>query len=226
MSANVVGLVRESSGDVGVGAGRNQKDAKEPNLCAGVESHDGQADQAQDAVEDDDGPAKPVLVACPAGKVGNDAGKNVRGSDEALSLTDAETQVAAEDGGEEVGECVGDGGGVEEDHGVQPDLEVGTRTHVLDQRKGLDLDVAAISVNAGADPFLLLGAQEAPALSLGVGEVDQKPVSADTEDDGNDTLNDEDPSPTVESGRAGHLHDSVGKDTGKGAGHGADKVKD
>jgi hypothetical protein len=56
-------------------------------------------------------------------------------------------------------------------------------------------------------PLALSHAQEAPVLAPGVGEVDEKPVTRDTEEHGEDAFDNEDPAPAVEAREASHLHD-------------------
>lgn len=207
LAADVVGLVGQGGRDVGVGAGGDEKDAKVADGRALGEAHDGETNHAEDDVSDNDGAADVVLVADPAREVDDDGGKGIGRSNQALSLADRESELEVENDGQEVGEGVGDGGGVEEDHGVGPNLPVETGTEVLLDGEFLDLDITTVGVDTSANPLLLGGAKERPGLSLGVGEVDEEPVADKTEHAGEDTFNDEDPSPTVHVSKALHLHD-------------------
>jgi len=80
-----------------------------------METHDGQADEAEHHIEQDDGSAKVVFVSKPAGGVHDDGGKSVRRSNEALGSTGAEAHVEGQNDGQEVCQCVCDCGGIEKD---------------------------------------------------------------------------------------------------------------
>lgn len=58
-----------------------------------METHDGQADEAKNHIEQNDGSAKVVFVSKPAGGVHDDGSKSVRRSNEALGSAGAETHV-------------------------------------------------------------------------------------------------------------------------------------
>lgn len=59
-----------------------------------METHDGQADEAENHVEQDDGSAKVVFVSKPAGGVHDDGGESVGRSNQALGRASAETHVS------------------------------------------------------------------------------------------------------------------------------------
>lgn len=162
-----------------------------------MEAQDGQADDAEQHVEDDDGAAHVVLVAEGGAGKHDDAGKDVWGSDEALRRADVKAEAEVEDDGHEVGQRVGDGGRVEEDEGVHPDLDIGAAAQPLLPAERLSLDVSTVGVNLGDNPCPLAFAQEAPVGSCRVGEIDEQPVAGNTEETGNDTLDNENPTPST-----------------------------
>lgn len=88
LAADVVRLVRHGGWDVAVGASGCQEDSEVADVGVAVETHDGEADEAEDHVEHDDGSAEMVLVASPAGCVHDDGGQCVGWSDEALRCAD------------------------------------------------------------------------------------------------------------------------------------------
>jgi len=197
LAADVIGLVRHDSGDVGVGAGRDEEDAKVADGRVLVPADDGQADEAKEVVEDDDGPADAIAVAEPAGGEHDDAGQDVGRSHEAVGLDGVEVHALLQDDGEEVGQGVRDGSGVEEDHGVGPDLPVTRMRHVAAEVEGQHLRVATVAVHLVHHPRPLPGAQEVPSLALRIWEVDQQPVPSDAEEDGDEAFDDEDPPPAA-----------------------------
>jgi hypothetical protein len=226
LAADVVGLESHGGGDVAVGAGGDEEDAKVADGGGLGPAEDGQADDAEHHVEDDDGAAKVVLVADPGGAEHDDAGKGVRGGDEALGGADLEAHVDDKENGEGVGEGVGDCGGAEEDEGVGPDLPVQAGTQELAQVEWRGLGVATVAPNLVDDPGTLAGAEEAPRNTGGVGKVDEEPVAGDAEGAGQDTLDDEDPAPASNAFAAVELHQTKREDARKGGCDTAKQVKD
>ena len=226
LTADVVGLVRHGSRNVGVGASSDQENAKVADLGARREAHDGDTNDGQQGVSGDDGAADLVLVADPGAGEHDEAGEGIGGSDEALGLGDVEAHAAVQDDGQEEGQRVGDGGGVEEDHGVRPHLPVQARGEVLADDKLLRDHVAAVGLHARAHPLAVAGGEEGPGGAGRVGEVNEKPVAGDTQDAGQDALDDEDPAPARQVSQAVHLHQAVGENAGEGGGDATGQVED
>lgn len=216
LAADVVGLEGHDGGHVGVGARSDKEDTKVADGRVRVPAHDGQANQAEKHVEEDDGAANAVLVSKVAADEHDDAGECVWRGNEALSLVDREAKVAAENEGQGVCQGVGDGGGVEEDHGVGPDLPVGAALEEAGEVELGDDGVATVTLDAVDDPLALALPKEAPSLALGVGEVYEEPVGGNAEDAGDEALDEEDPAPACETSLAVELHEAVGEDTGEG----------
>lgn len=107
-----------------------------------------------------------------------------------------------------------------------PDSPVGCAAEELAQVKLADLRVATIGLDSLDNPGALLVAQEVPDLSVRVGEVDEEPVATDPDDDGQETLEYENPSPTSEATPAIKMDQAIGDDTGESRGQAADNVKE
>lgn len=110
LAADIVGLVRHDGGDVGVGAGRGEEDAKVADGAVGMEAQDREANQTQNGVDDDEDALHAVLVADPGGGEHDKAGEGKGGCNEALRGADAVAHALLEDDGQEVCDGVGDGG--------------------------------------------------------------------------------------------------------------------
>lgn len=207
LTTDVVGLERHGRGDVAVGAGSDEEDAKVADVGVGRPAHDGEADEAENHVEDDDGTADVVLVADPGCCEHDNAGESVGGSHETLSLTDAETHVANENNGERVSESISDSGSIKEDESISPNLPVPGTTEELAKLESGDLGIATVTMDTADDPVSLTLAEEGPSLSLRVGEIDEEPVTGDTQGHGEDTFDDEDPAPARETLTTVELHE-------------------
>lgn len=193
-----------------------------------MEPHDGQSDEADDHVEDDDGPAHLVPVARPAGGVHDDGGEGVGRRNEALRGADRVAHLLVQDDGQEVRQRVRHRRRVQEDHGVPPDLDVQRCAEEFTGRPGLGLRVAAVAVHPRDDILCFALRQEFPALVRLVREVDQRDVGADAQCHGQRALDDEDPPPSGQALVAGagegfgeaagawlaaELHQAVSEDT-------------
>lgn len=85
LPADVVGLVRQHAGDIGVSARGGEEGAEVPGARVAVgPAHDGETDDAEDGVEGDAEAALVVFVAEPAGEDHYHGGEDVGGCDEAL----------------------------------------------------------------------------------------------------------------------------------------------
>lgn len=108
MAADVVCLVCHGSGDVGIGSSGGEEDPEIPDTRTGSKTHDWQADEGKNGVEDDDWPTNVVLISDPGGAEHNDTSKDVWGSHEALSGANAEAHTTRQDDGEEIGDSIRD----------------------------------------------------------------------------------------------------------------------
>lgn len=207
LPAHVVCLEGHDRGHVAVCAGRDQEDAKVARAGLWRPAHDGEADEAEDHVEDDDGAADAQLVADPGGREHDDAGKGVGRCDEALGLANGEVHAFGEDQGQCISQCIGQGRGVEEHHGIGPDLPVQARAQELLQVERRDLSIAAVTLDAVHDPFALPLAEEVPGDARGIGEVDEQPVASDAEGAGQGAFDDEDPAPAGDALTAVEVHE-------------------
>ncbi len=122
LAADVVGLVGHHGGHIGIGSCGHEEHTEVPHGRGGVPAHDGQADDAEQGVEGDDGSANVVFVSYPASCEHHHAGKRVRRCHQALGGSDRETHVVHQDDWEEVCKGVCDGGGVKEAQCVGPNL--------------------------------------------------------------------------------------------------------
>lgn len=206
LTTDVVGLERHGSRDVAVGAGSDEEDTKVSNIGALGPAHNGKSDEAKQHVEENAGASDVVLVTDPSCREHDDTGKGVRRSNETLSSSDAEAHVADEKDGQGVGEGVADGSGVEEDHGVGPDLPVGAAAEELAHLEGRNDGVATITADAINDPLALTSTEERPRLAFRVGEINEKPVASNTKGAGQGTFDDEDPAPAGETLATVELH--------------------
>lgn len=152
---------------------------------------------------------------------GQGGGHSVGRYTEELSPS-ADVSHAAQDGGQEERK------GIERDQAAHVDNHVSVRLPVLE---GL-VDVAAVKVLGGAtlavhnqaalDANAVVGAEEAGSL----GPVKHKPPAEDADENGSDTLDDENPCPARSATNAVHLCDSGGKETTKGASQGSSREED
>lgn len=222
LATDVVGLVGHGGRDVRVGTSGDQEDGEVADARRTGEAHDGKTDQTQNHVEDDDRPADLVLVASPASRKHDEGTKDVRRSDQALRRSNSETHVLVQDDGEEVSQRVCDGGAVEEDlmtvsfrnswthlttyESIAPDLGVETGTEEFGRGERFVLGITTIMVDTVDDELSLTLGDELPGLMGLVGEVNQRPVTNDTEEARQSTLDDEDPAPSGEALESVHLH--------------------
>lgn len=207
LPAHVVCLERHDRRHVAVCPGRDEEDAKVARAGVCRPAHDGEADEAEHHVEDDDGPADAQLVADIGRCEHDDAGEGVGRRNEALGLADGEVQFFGEDQGQRVSQRVRLRRGVEEHHGIRPDLPVQAGCQKLLQVERRDLRVATVALDALHDPFALLLAEKVPCQARGVGEVDEQPVAGDAEGAGERAFDDEDPAPAGEAFAAVELHE-------------------
>lgn len=103
LAADVIGLEGHDSRDVAVRTGRDKEDAKVSYSSLGVPPHNGQANEAKHHVTNDNRSANAILVAEPSHCEHDDAGKNVRGRNKTLSLTNSEAHI----GNKDDRQCVG-----------------------------------------------------------------------------------------------------------------------
>lgn len=207
LAADVVGLEGHGSWDVAVGTGGDEEDTEVADVGTLGPAHDGESDEAEKHVEEDHGASDVILVADPASCEHDDTSKGIRRRNETLSCSDAETHVSDEDDGEGVSKGVADGGGIEEDHSIGPNLPVGTASKELPELEGRDFGVTTITADTIDDPLALTNTEERPCLALGVGEVDEEPVSSNTEGDCESTFDDENPAPASEILSTVELHE-------------------
>jgi len=115
-------------------------------------------------------------------------------SHETLRLTNGETHAAVQNLWEEVRERIRDGCQTTEAHGETPDLEVEARLEEFDEVERFGGNIGSVSIDAGHDEVYLALVEEAPSLlGAGVGEGNQEAVTHETDADGEDTFDDEDP---------------------------------
>lgn len=177
-----------------------------------METHDGEADETQQHVDQDRYAPDLVLVTQPAGRDHDDPGKGVRRRHQTLGRADGEAQALVQDDGEEVGERVRDGGGVEKNQGITPDLPVRPGAQERAQGEGGHRGVATVGIDPADDPGPLAGGEEPPRLALGgVGEIDNEPVARGGDEAREDALDDENPTPSGNVGESIHLHQAVGE---------------
>lgn len=115
LASDVVRLVRQSGGNVGVGASSNEENAKVSDRGVRVPAHDRDTDQAKDHIGNDDWSSDMVLVTQVAHSEHVQTGKCIGRCHQTLRSSDAKAQIGVENDGQEVGERVGDSSGVEED---------------------------------------------------------------------------------------------------------------
>ena len=199
LTTNIVGLEGHDGGDVAVGAGGDEENAKVPNLGIRVESHDGETDEAEHHVEDDNGPTNVVLVASPASEKHNDRSKGIRRRSKAQRASKTKPKLIHQNRRQRERKRIRQGGSIEEDHGISPNLPVGAAPNEATDGKGRRVGVATISLDAANDPGALAGAEELPGLALRVGEVDEEPVADEGEGTGHYAFEDEDPTPAGEA---------------------------
>lgn len=226
LAADVVGLEGHDSWDVAVGTGGDEEDAEVADVGIRSPAHDGESDEAEKHVEEDHGASDVILVTDPGSREHDNTSKGIRRRNETLSCSDTEAHVSDEDDGEGVSKGVADSGGIEEDHSIGPDLPVGTASNELAKLEGRDLGVATITADTIDDPLTLTTTEERPCLALGVGEVDEEPVSSNTEGDGESTFDDENPAPASEILATVELHETIGENTRESRSDATEKIED
>lgn len=226
LAADVVGLEGHDSWDVAVGTGGDEEDAEVADVGISSPAHDGESDEAEEHVEEDHGTSDVILVADPGSREHDDTSKGIGRRNETLSCSNAETHVSDENDGEGVSKGVADGCGIEEDHSISPDLPVGTASNELAELEGRDLCVATVTADTIDDPLTLTATEERPRLALGVGEVDEEPVSSNTEGDGESTFDDENPAPASEILSTVELHETIGENTRESRSDATKKIED
>jgi hypothetical protein len=110
--------------------------------------------------------------------------------------------------------------------GDLPEPPVRTSAQELLEIECGDISIATIGLNLANDPSTFLIRQEAPDLPIGVGEVDQKPVAAEADDNSEQALEDEDPAPARKAAGAIEVDKAKGEDAGEGRGERADDVEE
>ena len=131
-------------------------------------------------------------------------------TDQALRSTNRKAHAYVEDDGQEIRDGIGDSGGQSEQTSKGKDLQVQNAAHVLAQVERLSNDIVAILLDPGADESSLLLVQERQSrlglLRREFGEVDDGDATDEADDDSDDALHDEDPSPSCNAG-----HDATGR---------------
>lgn len=162
LAPNIVRLITHSRRHIRIRAGRNQEDAKVADARVLMKAHDGQANEANDHVEQDHRAAQLPAVAGVAIGVDDERGEDVRRRHQALRRADAEAHVFVQDDGKEVGECVRDGCRSEKHQSVAPDFEVEAGAEEFTCGEGLRFGVAPVRVHSGNDESGLALGEEAP----------------------------------------------------------------
>lgn len=96
------------------------------------------------------------------------------------------------------------GSNSQENEGKPPDFQICARSCPSFEIEGLCLGIVTVPVDATQEKRGFVGFQKPPCRLLRnlIGKVDNEDVSKDTNDGGQDALNDEDPSPTAITGDA------------------------
>jgi hypothetical protein len=119
-------------------------------------------------------------------------------SNETLCLADAETHSAIQNLREEICERIRHGCQTTEAHGETPNLEIKAGLQELDEVERLGGDIGSVSVHASYNEVDLALVQETPGLfGIGVRERNQEAVTHETDADGEDAFDDEDPAVDV-----------------------------
>jgi len=161
-----------------------------------METHNGQADQAEDHVEQDHRSSEVIFVTEPASAEHDHAREDIGRGYQTLRSPNAETHVLSENDREEVGEGVSDGGGVEEDQGESPNFQVQAPSKEAAQMEGLNLGITTIRIDPADNEGGLALGKESPGVVCLVREVYEKPVASNAKQARNEAFNDEDPSPS------------------------------
>ena len=77
LSANIIRLIRQGNGDIGVATGGDEEDAEVADAAGVGEGHDGEADETDEGVGDEDGAADVVSVAEVGGGDHEDGGDGI-----------------------------------------------------------------------------------------------------------------------------------------------------
>ena len=131
-------------------------------------------------------------------------------TNQALRSTNREAHAHVEDNRQEVRNSVGDSGCQAEQEAKSKDLQVQDAAHVLAQVERLSNDIVAILLNSGTDESSLLLVQERQrrlgVLGCEFREVHDGDAADEADDNGDDALHDENPSPACDAG-----HDTAGR---------------
>ena len=211
---DVVGSPGQGVGDGGV----DSDGAEEGTSVLDVNIVGGKKHGKTDAADERD---NHVTVATPLCAVGNETDDNGHGSGDSVGRDGHELGLGTgvthteQNGGQEQREAIQRAKAAHVDDGIAPGLPVLER----------GVDVAAIDVTDGG-AGLAVSAETAESTELliggeergGVGEVEGHPPADDTNSDGHETLDNEDPSPSLVAANAVHFGDGSGEQTTERAG--------
>lgn len=110
--------------------------------------------------------------------------------------------------------------------GDVPNLPVLASGQEVLQVESGELRVTTIGLDTSNNPGALVGIQEGPNLAVRVGEIDEEPVTSDTDNYSEKTLEDKDPSPARKTTSAIEMDEAEGNDTREGRGETADDVEE
>lgn len=108
LTTHIIRLVRHARRNIRICTCDREKDTCVPHRVALGKSHHGQADDAEQAVANEDWSADFVSVTDPGCAIHNNAGEDVWRGHKALRLPNVELHTFHQDDGEEIGDCVGD----------------------------------------------------------------------------------------------------------------------
>lgn len=148
-----------------------------------------------------------TLITSPCEAKHDEAGENVRRRNQAVRSSSTEAHSILEDNREEVCDGVGNGGGEHENGSEAPHLQIQSIRKVLPHVEFFRQGIVAILFNAGDNEVDFLLVEELLAHTRLVGklrEVDNEIPSNETDNDGDNTLEDEDPAPARETGTERH----------------------
>jgi hypothetical protein len=147
-----------------------------------------------------------LFVAEPGKAKHDESSEDIRRCDEAVGSSSTEAHTVLKNDGQEIRNGVGDGGGEHEDGGKSPNLEVKAVLQVLLDVELLGERIVAILLDTGDNKVDLSLVEELLAHTRLVGELrevnDEVPAD-ETDDDGDDTLEDKNPAPASQPGAKG-----------------------
>lgn len=221
LSSNIVRLEGHDHDNIRLHGCTEEKHAKISHSARRRPAHEGESDDGHDGIEQDLRPANTVFIAEPALHVHDHGSEGIWRCDEALTLGDGEAHSEEEDDREEEGDCVrlfdcAQKGQsfckksverlmaasaiayhrrrTEKDHCKSPHFDIFRGSQKALETEGFNLRITAIAIDRGHDVSHFALREKVPGSpGVLVGKRDEKDEADDSNHDGENSFDDEDP---------------------------------